>query len=298
MTIIGDPQQEFEVTKIRESKAVWWPIRAATRQLGGYEFWHVGSLQIRRTAEGLVDEYTHQLGPTIRTNAHGAGPFCYLGLPAAPAAAGVYALFVAGELRYIGECQDLAERFGPRGYSQIHPRNCHHDGQSTNCKINARVLAAAKIGLMARVWFFPSSDRSIHESDLISHFSPPWNGRGTGTKQKMVEPASGTQQIPQKRTRSTGQSPKMKDFQKALEGLLAEAQGRGMASIQIRAGDLHTQVGSYPGRDHRMPSCCSAMRSLRESGDSFIYKPPRGDGARLTIEYRLPRPAHATRLSF
>jgi hypothetical protein len=297
MTIVGDPQQDFEVTKIRESKASW-PIRAATRQLGGYEFWHVGSLQVRRTAEGLVDEYTHQLGPRIRTNAHGAGPFCYLGLPAAPAAAGVYALFVAGELRYIGECQDLAERFGPRGYSQIHPRNCHHDGQGTNCKINARVLAAAKIGLKARVWFCPSAERSIHESELISHFSPPWNGRGASTTQQVGEAASLSREVPQKRTRSTSRAPQKKDFQKALTNLLEEAQSRGEASIQIRAGDLHIQVGSYPGRDHRMPSCCSAMRSLRASGDSFIYRPPCGDGARLTIEYRLPRPAHHTRISF
>jgi len=81
-------------------------------------------------------------------------------------------------------------------------------------------------------------------------------------------------------------------------GLLAEAQSRGEESIQIRAGDLHTQVGSYPGSDHRMPSCCSAMRSLRKPRDAFIYRPPCGDGARLMIEYRLPRPIHTTRPAF
>ena len=266
-----------------------WPSRADTRSLAGHDFWMVGTLQIRRTAEGLLDEYTHQLGPTVRMNPHGAGPFCHMGLPAAPSAAGVYAVFVGGELCYLGECQDLARRFGPQGYGQIHSRSCHDDGQSTNCKINAQVLEAAKIGLKARVWFCPSAERNLLESELISEFSPPWNGRGSGATQWAGELASYTPPIPRRRSSSTGQPPRTDDFRKALVGLLAEAQGEGKECVQIRAGNLHAKVGNYPGVHHRMPSCCSAMRSLMESGDLFISQPPRGDGASLTIEYRLPR---------
>ncbi len=121
------------------------PARADSRSLAGHEFWLVGSLQVRRTAEGLLEEYSHLFDPMVRTNAYGAGPFCHMGLPVAPRAAGVYSVFIDGKLRYIGECQNLAERFGPRGYGHIHPRNCHHDGQSTNCKINARVLEAVAL---------------------------------------------------------------------------------------------------------------------------------------------------------
>ncbi len=274
------------------------PMRASTRSLARHEFWLVGPLQIRRTADGELDQYTHHFETEVRTNAHGVGPFCYMGLPAAPNAAGVYAILVGGELRYIGECQDLAGRFGPRGYGQIHPRNCHHDGQSTNCKINASVLEAAKIGLKASVWFCPCEERSALESELISHFSPLWNGRRPSTTQGIEEPASPTRQVPQRRTRSTGRAPRKKDFEKALIALLAEAQCGEEAVIRIRAGDLHTHVGRYPGPDHRMPSCCAAMRSLMESGDRFVYKPPRGDGARLTVEYRLPRPSHVRGVTF
>ena len=31
------------------------------------------------------------------------------------------------------------------------------------------------------------------------------------------------------------------------------------------------------------------MRSVMDSGDRFVYQPPSGNDAKLTIEYRLPR---------
>lgn len=152
-------------------------LRSETRLVQKYEFWRVGNLEIRRTAEGFLDEYSHELNPGIRPNAYAEGPFCYMSLPAAPSAAGVYVIFVDEELRYVGECQDLAGRFGSSGYGQIQSRNCHHDGQSTNCKLNARVLAAAKEGQAAEVWFRASTERKLLEAKLISELSPPWNGR-------------------------------------------------------------------------------------------------------------------------
>ena len=40
-----------------------WPMRAATKSLAGHEFWLVGPLQLRRTVDGLLDEYTRRLDP-------------------------------------------------------------------------------------------------------------------------------------------------------------------------------------------------------------------------------------------
>src|SRR5580658_6937377 len=60
-----------------------------------------------------ITEYTHPLPP------------------------GVYAVTVGNQLQYIGECDNLAARFGPNGYGRISPGNIH-DGRPTNCKINAR----------------------------------------------------------------------------------------------------------------------------------------------------------------
>ena len=56
-----------------------------------------------------------------------------------------------------------------------------------------------------------------------------------------------------------------------------------------RVGDLHEEVGGYPGSDHRMPSCCSVMRGEMASGDAVVHQPPKGDGANLVIRFRLPR---------
>ena len=78
-------------------------------------------------------------------------------------------------------------------------------------------------------------------------------------------------------------------FRGRLLEMLADAHVRGDGMIQVRAGDLHKLVGGYPGPNHRMPSCCSAMRSVMEGEDRIVQQPPKGNGASLTIEYRLPR---------
>ena len=55
--------------------------------------------------------------------------------------------------------------------------------------------------------------------------------------------------------------------------------------IDLNAGEIHRVVGNYPGKNHRMPICCEAMRSLMESTDLILYQPKKGNGASLTIRY-------------
>jgi 5-methylcytosine-specific restriction protein A len=78
-------------------------------------------------------------------------------------------------------------------------------------------------------------------------------------------------------------------FRRELERQLANAQAAGLSHVRITAGALHRQVGGYPGKDHRMPICCDVMRAQMRPGDRVVATPPRGLGASLTIEYRLPR---------
>jgi len=59
--------------------------------------------------------------------------------------------------------------------------------------------------------------------------------------------------------------------------------------IDVKSGDLHSAVGSYPGVNHRMPVCCGVMRSAMKPGDEVLYAPPKGNGASLLIRYKLPR---------
>ena len=78
-------------------------------------------------------------------------------------------------------------------------------------------------------------------------------------------------------------------FEEALGKRFRSAQRSGLSFIDIVSGDLHRDVGGYPGPEHRMPVCCSVMEREVRPGDRVVSAPPKGKGATLTIRYRLPR---------
>ncbi len=260
-------------------------MKPETKTVGGLQFWAVGPLQLRRDANGQIQEYSHSLPDGVRGNAHSIGPFCYFSLPQAPDAAGVYAIFVSGKLKYIGECENLTGRFSATGYGRISPRNLHHDGQSTNCKLNSRVLAAAKDSNVTEIWFHPTNDRKTVESRLIAELAPEWNGRELRQAPNFTTLATSKSARP----RAEGRGAAAAEFRTALLNLLQEREKVEASSAVVKAGDLHRIVGGYPGNNHRMPVCCAVMRSFMRSDDRFLYQPPKGNGASLEIEYRLPR---------
>ena len=84
--------------------------------------------------------------------------------------------------------------------------------------------------------------------------------------------------------------PTTDDFRTAIARLLADGERSALREVRVRSGDLHRQVGGYPGPNARMPSCCNAMRAAMVVGDSIIAQPPKRNGASLEIHYGLPRP--------
>ncbi|MDR0551769.1 MAG: hypothetical protein LBG72_07095 [Spirochaetaceae bacterium] len=84
------------------------------------------------------------------------------------------------------------------------------------------------------------------------------------------------------------------DFTGELQKIFVEAEQKGLESIEVNSGDLHRRIGGYPGPNHCMPSCCSAMRKMMETGDSVSHSPQKGKGASLTIKYQLPRERNST----
>lgn len=81
------------------------------------------------------------------------------------------------------------------------------------------------------------------------------------------------------------------DFRDRLSGVFERAIAEGKTAVEVNAGDLHSAMGDYPDPStHRMPNLCRVMRSLMLPGDKIVDQPPKGDGASLTIRYRLPRP--------
>jgi 5-methylcytosine-specific restriction protein A len=92
-----------------------------------------------------------------------------------------------------------------------------------------------------------------------------------------------------RRRKMPDSKPSTEDFRTAIRERLAAAQAAGRQELDITSGDLHRELGSYPGPDHRMPNCCAAMRSQMKPGDTITSQPPKGKGASLRIRYGLPR---------
>ena len=80
--------------------------------------------------------------------------------------------------------------------------------------------------------------------------------------------------------------PNADDFRSELYRIFSSSRG---GYVDVTSGDLHRRVGGYPGPSHRMPICCSVMRQSMLGGDVIVAEPPKGNGATLTIRYRLPR---------
>lgn len=151
------------------------------RLFGAYEFGWIGAIEPDRDSFGVVREFMPQSryrnARASPINEHGAGPFCRFTVARGVHSPGVYVLTVNGQTMYVGKCRDLAERFGPRGYGAIQPKNCFVGGQSTNCKINNLVLRHAKRGQTIELWFHTTDEATSVERDLIVETRAPWNGQ-------------------------------------------------------------------------------------------------------------------------
>ena len=116
--------------------------------------------------------YSNQRG--LALHSYGAGPFCKFSISDSYHRAGVYVLVVEGRAMYVGETEDLSRRYNS-GYGTISPRNCYVGGQSTNCRINALILAATKSTAPVYLWFTPTAGYKQLEREMIQSLQPNWN---------------------------------------------------------------------------------------------------------------------------
>jgi hypothetical protein len=151
-----------------------------THEWGGVTFTRIARLDPKRGPGGSPMEFMPQAryakAATSVLNTHGAGPFCKFGIPWSQGEAGVYIITLDEQAVYVGECRHLAQRFN-MGYGTIQPKNCYVGGQSTNCKVNSKVLNAARAGEAPVLWFHHSDDRLRVEAQLVRVLNPVWNGR-------------------------------------------------------------------------------------------------------------------------
>lgn len=145
----------------------------------GHDFTFVALLAPERDLAGVVREYSPQgryaKAGAVPLHKYGLGTFCRFRLALPKGLSGVYALVLDGTVRYFGECEDLGKRFNT-GYGNISPKNCYQGGQATNCKINRRILDAAKARGRVDLYFHPTPLRRTVEQQLIARYLPPWNG--------------------------------------------------------------------------------------------------------------------------
>ena len=145
----------------------------------GVPFRFVCNIEPDRDGEGRVREYMPQArykgAGVSRLNLNGAGPFCRFRIPKAWSFPGVYVVTVSDHIKYIGECANLAVRWSLGQYGSIQPKNCYVGGQSTNCKINNRVLQTVCNGSSVQLWFHQTDDYKSLEQRLRVALRPEWN---------------------------------------------------------------------------------------------------------------------------
>jgi hypothetical protein len=129
--------------------------------------------------EGLTREYYPQNMYLNKGNKalheYGYGAFCKFRIPQSyERETGVYLIEIGRVVKYVGECENLAQRFN-LGYGQISPRNCFEGGQPTNCRINQNILKEHTKGSIINLFFFETENRFEIERKLILEYSPEWN---------------------------------------------------------------------------------------------------------------------------
>lgn len=212
----------------------------------------------------------------------------------------LYAFAVDGALVYVGKTNKPL-RVRLQRYKT--PAKSDKSGASTNIKNHKNILECLSRGSSVEIFVlhhefqlerggFAVNFAAGLEDSLIAELAPPWNGRqsaGRDVRSRTKLPvvvASRSRALSSERVKSRVTAD---EFRKALKKLLDEATGSSNGYLEINAGELHRQVGGYPGKNHVMPTCCAVMRSEMKSGDEIIAQPPRGQGASVTIRFRLPR---------
>lgn len=223
----------------------------------------------------------------------------------------LYAFTVDNELKYIGKTiQTLRGRMS--GYRNPGPT------QTTNIRNNQSIREALSQSKRVEIYIFRDTGLmkfgGFHlnmaaglEDSLVRDLAPPWNGgRKDATDQDATIPQLAplalsdvmpTDEKPDEQDHLpvpelVGQpqsSVKITtdDFRGALRLLFVEAMQRGLSHLDVRSGELNKRIGGQ----NQMPQVCSAMRSLMRDGDATLESPPKGNGSRLLVRYKIPRPS-------
>jgi len=127
--------------------------------------------------QAFLPNINYQNPQGLALNPYGQGPFCKFRIPSDKTYAGIYLLSVDNKAMYIGECNNLVNRYND-GYGAISPRDCYEGGQPTYCRINHLIYTTVKAGRQIELWFFKTANRPAIQEELVKALKPLWNRKG------------------------------------------------------------------------------------------------------------------------
>jgi len=144
--------------------------------VGNHSFEYVCDIvpdQVDGKVKAFFPQHEYEDNEALTLHQCGAGPFCHFTIPKVNAE-GVYVIQVSDQIEYVGECENLSNRFN-MGYGNISPRNCYVGGQATNCRLNHHIYEMALVSIQIKLYFHETHDRFEIERELIEKLNPAWN---------------------------------------------------------------------------------------------------------------------------
>lgn len=133
---------------------------------------------------------------------------------------------------------------------------------------------------MAKSIYCPAPRRKNHTSAKPGNYTPPVPGF-----QRPINSLSNMVLIEELSKRPA--TPNDETFERVILALIEQARQTGQPYVDIVSGEVHRLVGGYPGRNHKMPTCCKVMYRLMKPGDEVLARPPKGLGVSVKIRYYL-----------
>ncbi len=82
--------------------------------------------------------------------------------------------------------------------------------------------------------------------------------------------------------------PNEENFRELIQIIIEENKTLNNEYVDVKSGSIHRLLGSYPGNNHRMKTCCDVMYKIAEEfKHNVISSPQKGFGASLVIRYFL-----------
>lgn len=261
------------------------------KNLLSYDFQLVQEIEPVRDRYGKVQEFYPLKGnldyESSAIHKYGNGPFCRFSIDPSKwnGVSGVYAFFIDGELVYIGQALNLAQRFN-QGYGYISTRSCLIGGHSTNCKINQVVLETVRDNKNVELYFCTTGDFHRIERELIGHFNPMFNSSlRTDRNQSANVNSTKTHNISctdNKKPRGSTSNPSVHEVRKYIQNQIMLVKSQGKNELVVRSGEIHNALNMVSA----MPTVCSAMRTLPADYKYVVIdQPPKGNGSRLVFKY-------------